>query len=259
VAPLPFFSHFFSASFPTLISVDFDGQAIAYLAFVMVLLPIAAVRTRLFVGGEDVGKPARDGETASAEGPGRSRLLSRSVLLQVVLFGTSLFVARKHGILLWPSARVRARDLIAGVVAFAVLSLIGVLSWRIRSPEERRHMWVRHIIPRTPAQWGLWLAASAAAGVSEETTYRGVLVVLLSSATASFAVGALLSAGVFALVHYPQGTKSVALVFAIALVLQAVVSVTGALYVAMVVHALYDMLAGVRAAKRFAEVDPVTA
>lgn len=255
----PLASHLFSPSFPALISVDFDGQAIAYLAFVVVLLPIAAVRTRLLVGGEAVAKPVRDGEAASAQGPWRSRLLSRSVLLQVVLLGTSLFVARNHGIFLWPSARVRARDLIAGVVALVVLSLIGMLSWRIRSPEERRHMWIRHIIPRTPAQWALWLAASAAAGVSEETTYRGVLVVLLSSATASFVVGAVLSASVFALVHYPQGTKSVALVFTIALILQAVVSVTGALYVAMVVHALYDMLAGVRAARRFADVDPVAA
>ena len=259
MAPLSRVSHFFSPSFPALISVDFDGQAIAYLAFVVVLLPIVAVRTRLLIGGEAVEKPARDGEDASARGTTRSALLSRSVVLQIALFGTSLFVARNHGIVLWPSARVRASDVIAGGVAFTVLSLIGVLSWRIRSPEERRHMWVRHLIPRTPAQWGLWLAASAAAGVSEETTYRGVLVVLLGSATASFAVGALLSASVFALVHYPQGTKSVALVFAIALVLQAVVSVTGALYVAMVVHALYDMVAGVRAARRFADVDPVAA
>jgi membrane protease YdiL (CAAX protease family) len=255
---VPFPSYFFSPSFPTLISVDFDIQAIAYLALVVVLLPIAAVRARSIVG-ESVDKSARDGDSASTQGPGRSRLLSRSVLLQVLLFGISLFVARNHGIFLWPSAQVRGRDLLAGGLALAVLSLIGVLSWRIRSPEERRHMWVRHIIPRTPAQWGLWLAASAAAGVSEEMTYRGVLVVLLSSATASFAIGALLSAGVFALVHYPQGTKSVALVFAIALVLQAVVSVTGALYVAIVVHALYDMLAGVRAARGFAEIEPVTA
>jgi membrane protease YdiL (CAAX protease family) len=130
------------------------------------------------------------------------------------------------------------------------------VSWRVRSAEERRTMWVRHLLPSSRVQWALWLVVSLAAGISEETTYRGVLVVLLGSFTASMVIGALLSAVVFAVLHYPQGGKSMALVFAIALVMQVVVSATGALYVAMGVHAAYDITAGVRAARRFAELEP---
>jgi membrane protease YdiL (CAAX protease family) len=91
---------------------------------------------------------------------------------------------------------------------------------------------------------------SLAAGIAEETAYRGVLVVLLASVTASFVVAALLSAAAFAIVHYPQGAKSVGWVFAIGLVMQALVSATGTLYVAMGVHAVYDVTAAIRAAGR---------
>ena len=73
-----------------------------------------------------------------------------------------------------------------------------------------------------------------------------MLVVLLASVTASFVVAVLLSAAAFAIVHYPQGAKSMGWVFAIGLVMQAVVSATGTLYVAMGVHAVYDVTAALR-------------
>jgi len=106
---------------------------------------------------------------------------------------------------------------------------------------------MRHLLPVTSGQWGLWLLLSIAAGIAEETAYRGVLVVILSSVTASFVVAAVLSAFAFAIVHYPQGAKSMGWVFAIGLVMQAVVAATGTLYVAMGVHALYDVKAAFRA------------
>jgi membrane protease YdiL (CAAX protease family) len=112
---------------------------------------------------------------------------------------------------------------------------------------------MRHLLPRTWPQWALWLAVSLAAGIAEETAYRGVLVVLLASATASFVVATVLSAIAFAIVHYPQGAKSMGWVFAIGLVMQAVVSVTGTLYVAMGVHAVYDVTAAIRGVGRYPE------
>jgi len=241
-----FFSMTLGPSFPPLSSVRLDAQVILYLILVAVLMPLGALRSKAVIAGTRRGSPA----------PGRTAVLSRAVLVQGALFLASLIVARSHGMALWPRARLRGMDLGIGVVALALLLGTGILSWRLRGPAERRDMWVRHLLPRTRAQWALWLVVSAAAGISEETTYRGVLVILLGSLTASFVVAALLSAVVFAVVHYPQGAKSMALVFAIALVMQAVVSATGALYVAMGVHAVYDITAGIRAARRFAELEP---
>jgi membrane protease YdiL (CAAX protease family) len=80
-----------------------------------------------------------------------------------------------------------------------------------------------------------------------------VLVVLLASLSASFVLAAVVSAAAFAAVHYPQGAKSMGWVFAIGLVMQAVVLATGTLYVAMGVHAVYDVTAAIRAAGRIPE------
>jgi membrane protease YdiL (CAAX protease family) len=236
----------FTASFPRLSPVRVDAEVLLYLLLVVVLMPVGAMRSKGIIAGSRPDRPA----------PPRTNILSRAVLVQAALFLLSLFVARTHGMDLWPRARVRSVDLGIGLGAFALLLGFGMLSWRLRTPDERRQMWLRHLLPRNRTQWMLWLVVSATAGISEETTYRGVLVILLGSLTASFIAAALLSAIVFAIAHYPQGPKSVALVFAIALVMQAVVSTTGALYVAMGVHAAYDITAGVRAARRFAELEP---
>ena len=233
-------------TFPTGTRVPLDAPALLYLVLIAVLMPLGAMWSRASIADA----------TAEARARGRTRVLSRAVLVQGALFVVSFVIARTHGMALLRPAHVGGREIAVGVVALLVLLGAGLLSWRLRSPEERRQLWVRHLLPRTGPQWGLWLLVSIAAGISEETAYRGVMVVLLGSLTASFVVAALLSAVVFALVHYPQGGKSMALVFAIALVMQALVSVTGTLYVAMGVHAAYDITAGVRAARRFAGLEP---
>jgi len=102
-------------------------------------------------------------------------------------------------------------------------------------------------LPVSSSQWALWLLLSLAAGIAEETAYRGVLVVILSSLTASFLVATVLSAVAFAIVHYPQGKKTMGWVFVLGLVMQAVVAATGTLFVAMGVHAVYDVTAAYRA------------
>ena len=154
---------------------------------------------------------------------------------------------------LWSWTGLRPVNVGIAIGALTLLLVLGALSWQLRTPEERRTLWMRHLLPRTSAQWALWLVLSLAAGVAEETAYRGVLVVLLASVTASFVTAVLLSAAAFALVHYPQGAKSMGWVFAIGLVMQAVVAGTGMLYVAMGVHAVYDVTAAIRAAGKLKE------
>ena len=222
------------AAFPPRTRVDFDVVAASYLLVVGVALPVAAVRSRAALRGR------------ARRAPDRTSILTRAIIGQLVLFALSLFVARDHSIPLWQSGGFDPADMVIGASALVVLGGVGYLSWRLHSPDERRALWIRHILPHTRMQWVLWLVVSAVAGLSEETTFRGVLVVLFGALTASWAIAILLSALVFALAHYPQGVKAMALVFGIALVMQFVVFATGTLYIAIGVHAIYDFTAGVR-------------
>ena len=234
--------------FPPLKPLTVDVQSVVFVLLVLVVMPIGAVRSRSTVAE---GRRGRAG--AHARPPGRADVLTRALVVQLLLFALSFVVARHERMDLWSWTGLRPVNVGIAIGALTLLLVLGALSWQLRTPEERRTLWMRHLLPRTSAQWALWLVLSLAAGVAEETAYRGVLVVLLASVTASFVTAVLLSAAAFALVHYPQGAKSMGWVFAIGLVMQAVVAGTGMLYVAMGVHAVYDVTAAIRAAGKLEE------
>ena len=233
------------SQFPPLIPLRLDFQSTVFVLLVGVVLPLGAVRSKWIIAGGRRGRPA----------PRKSDVLTRALVVQSLLFALSFVVARSHRMALWPWTGLRVANVGIAIGALAVLLGVGALSWHLRTPDERRSLWMRHLLPRTRAQWALWLIVSVAAGIAEETAYRGVLVVLLASLTASFVLAVILSAAAFAIVHYPQGAKSMGWVFAIGLVMQGVVLVTGTLYVAMGVHAVYDVTAAIRAVGRMDRVD----
>ncbi len=236
------------APFPPLTPLTVDVQSILFVFLVLVVLPVGAVRSR-----STIAKGARQRTGGRSRPPRRSDVLTRALIVQLLLFTMSFVVARHERMDLWSWTGLRPVNVGIAIGALTLLLVLGALSWQLRTPEERRTLWMRHLLPRTSTQWALWLVLSLAAGVAEETAYRGVLVVLLASVTASFVTAVLLSAAAFALVHYPQGAKSMGWVFAIGLVMQAVVAGTGMLYVAMGVHAVYDVTAAIRAAGKFRE------
>jgi len=228
--------------FPPLKPLTVDFQSAAFVLLVLIVMPIGAVRSKSIIAGGRGRRP-----------PGRSDILARALVVQSLLFALAFIVARHQRMALWSWTGLRPVNVGVAIGALALLLAVGAISWQLRTPDERRSLWMRHLLPRTAAQWALWLIVSLAAGVAEETAYRGVLVVLLASLTASFVTAVILSAIAFAVVHYPQGAKSMGWVFAIGLVMQAVVSVTGTLYVAMGVHAVYDVTAAIRAAGKYKE------
>lgn len=236
------------APFPPQTRLTVDLQSVVFVLLVLVVMPIGAVRSRSTIAQ---GAGRRTG--GRARRPGRSDVLTRALVVQLLLFAGSFLVARHERMDLWSWTGLRPVNVGIAIGALTLLLVLGALSWQLRTPEERRTLWMRQLLPRTSAQWALWLVLSLAAGVAEETAYRGVLVVLLASVTASFVTAVLLSAAAFALVHYPQGPKSMGWVFAIGLVMQAVVAGTGMLYVAMGVHAVYDVTAAIRAAGKLRE------
>ena len=214
--------------FPPLTPLRLDVQSAVFVLLVLVVMPIGAVRSKSLI----IGRPGR-------RALGKSDVLARALVVQLLLFTFAFVVARTEGMALWSWTGLHPGTIVVAAGALTLILFVGALSWQLHTPDERRTLWMRHLLPRTSGQWALWLVVSLAAGIAEETAYRGVLVVLLASVTASFVVAVLLSAAAFA----------------IGLVMQAVVTATGTLYVAMGVHAVYDVTAAIRAAGKFRSED----
>jgi membrane protease YdiL (CAAX protease family) len=155
-------------------------------------------------------------------------------------FGYSIFAV--------PSLTLR--DVLAALAALAVLLGLRVVAQRIRSKAERRTLAVYRMAPRTGREWMVWSATVVVAGVAEEAAYRGVGMSILWYAFGSPWPAVAICATAFALAHWVQGWKSAAVIFAMALVAHALVAITGTLVLMMIVHAVYDFIAGARIAKQ---------
>jgi membrane protease YdiL (CAAX protease family) len=132
-----------------------------------------------------------------------------------------------------------------GALALGVSLGLRKLSDVLWTPEERRRLIVRAMLPRTPGEWALYVAMAVLAGIAEEAAYRGVGMYVLRETIGNPWVAALILSTAFALAHLVQEWKAVALVFVMAVLMHALVELTGTLVVAMVVHAVFDIISGV--------------
>jgi membrane protease YdiL (CAAX protease family) len=166
-----------------------------------------------------------------------------SVVLQQIFFAAfSIWVAHSEGIDLFAPPPQPLRATLIGAAFLAVTVAVMAPQWRRSVGERERRLY--YFMPRTPQQKVMWTFLSLFAGVGEEIAYRGVMFVLFSRLTGAPLAASLLAAVVFAFCHYIQGWKSMAVIFLFALSFQALVYVTGTLFVAMAVHFLYDVMAG---------------
>ena len=207
-----------------------------FLFYMLVLLPAIAIKSaRVF--NAPVDDPARRAI------PPRMRIYRSTIVLLLLLFALAWFTARTFGYPLFAIPRLGVRELIAG--ASALLLQFGLLyvSHAVRTGEERRSMPVNRMMPQSPRERALFSVVSVVAGISEEAAYRGVLTAVLWYGLGNPWLAALISALAFALGHALQGWKSMMVVFAMACSMQALVLYTDTLIVAMIVHAVYDLLA----------------
>jgi membrane protease YdiL (CAAX protease family) len=138
------------------------------------------------------------------------------------------------------------REIGAAALALAVCLALRSVSRATRTEDERRKMTVYLLAPRTGRELTLWAATVVMASVSEEIAYRGVGMAILWHSLGNPWIAALVSATAFALAHWTQGWKSALVVFGIALAMHGLVAFTGTLVLAMIVHAVYDYVAGYR-------------
>jgi membrane protease YdiL (CAAX protease family) len=181
----------------------------------------------------------------------RGTLLSQGALL---LF--SWIVAASFGYRLFASPRLGVREALAGALALTLLFGLRWLLRALRPEHQRTGLMVYRIAPRTTREWSLWLACVTVASVAEEAAYRGVGMSILWFSLGSPWPAALLCALAFALAHMGQGRASVLVIFAVALVMHALVAVTGTLVLAMILHLAFDLVAGITIARESSRYDP---
>jgi CAAX protease family protein len=102
---------------------------------------------------------------------------------------------------------------------------------------------ITEFLPHTAAELRRFGWLSLTAGICEEILYRGLLLGALSPVIGLWPA-VLLSSVIFGLGHSYQGLSGVLRTGAVGLVLTLVVVFTGSLFVAMVAHALLDLLQG---------------
>ena len=202
---------------------------VGHIALFCGLVPWAAIRSR-----------RRLEDTASL--PKKGTFFLMVLAQQAVLAGISLLVADREWIPLFPKPRFGTAACLLAVALFVTQGAIALVRSKRRVARRDPRLWM--LTPRGVAEHGLWAAVSLAAGIGEEISYRGVLVVLLWRATGSFLAAAAIASVVFALAHVAQGWAVVGIVVVYALGFHALVWLSGSLYLAMLVHFAHDLWVG---------------
>jgi membrane protease YdiL (CAAX protease family) len=206
----------------------------AHLAYFGLLIPLVVLRGR---------KKIRDPQRPL---PNRLRHFQATTLSLVMFAVMSLLVARAEWIELFPRAWPPLSAILAGAVMLVAAVAIMRPRWR-RAVEHRTPLGARilHLyMPANAVERAWWIAVAVLAGISEEITWRGVQTALLSNLIGRLWIAAIVCAISFGVAHMIQGWKSSVIVVFFALGFQALVWLSGSLYVAMAVHTAYDIVAG---------------
>jgi len=203
-----------------------------FLIYVGLFMPYVIIRGTLRRKKVDVPKPSRAklafGTTVSLVVIGVMAIVTASFR------GTSLFVP-------WNPTPLEA---IAG--ASLLLGLLAIRQVFLPWIRKGRSDLVGYLLPRTWHELPMWTVVSVAAGFFEEIIYRGVLYRILVESTGSLPVAVVIVSFLFAIVHFSQGWRSMIFIAVLASTLNGLVIGFGTLYMAMLVHALYDFLVGVQ-------------
>ena len=215
------------------------------LAHLLVVLPLLVWRsTRQF----REARAAAPGPEAFLPVP-RAQVFVSTLFMLGILFLLAWLAGRDSSYDIFRIESIGAREILAGGAALLLSLVLRKVATSMHSDEERRRMVIRAMVPRSPLERWLYAVMAIAAGIAEEAAYRGVGMYLLSEALGNAWVAALILATAFALAHLIQEWKSLPFIFLMALGMHALVAVTGTLVVAMVVHAVFDLVAGVLAAR----------
>ena len=199
-----------------------------HLLFFGVVIPLAAIRSEKRIGDRPL--------------PTRRRHFIGTTVTLWLMTALSLLTAWAQAIDLFPARLPNPGGVVAGGVMLVVAIVFMRPRWR--KAVERRTRIVHLFMPRDRTERLLWVLVAASAGFGEEITWRGVQPTLLASLIGHPVVAAALVAVTFGIGHMVQGWRSAAIIVVFAASFQTVVWLSGSLYVAMAVHFIYDVVAG---------------
>jgi membrane protease YdiL (CAAX protease family) len=200
-----------------------------YLFFIGVFLPAICIRSyfRLKAGARFPPKPA---------------LRKQTLIIHGLLFLFAWFVWRSFDQPIFLPYTIRWNHLAVAVAILSVFVCGMYPVWKSNSVRKRERVYRN--APQASNEIPAWIMISISAGFAEEFAYRGVMFGILFYWLGNWWGAAALCALAFALGHAIQGLKSILIIFAMSVVFQWLVRYTGTLYVAMVIHAVYDVIAG---------------
>lgn len=190
--------------------------------------------------------------------------LAQLWLLFVLLFAFWWLLARPPGALGFtvPSGARLWWGLL--LVAAATLGLLRYWSLVRRASAEDRRRYRRqiaelgHMMPRNAREYGVFALLSLTAGIVEETLFRGYLLWYLDAFMPLW-TAVLFSSFVFGLAHSYQGLIGIAKTGALGLALALLYLLSGSLWLAILAHAMVDLLQGATMLELYRDEQPHSA
>jgi membrane protease YdiL (CAAX protease family) len=166
-------------------------------------------------------------------------------LLGLTALGVALisgFTPRMLGLVPLPASQLVIWTLVGSLAAGLVVGAFKVSGFRDTGI-------MRDIVPVTAREKAVFTALSITAGICEELTFRGFLLLALGAATGSLAAGVALSSLAFGVLHAHQHAGGATRAALLGAVLAAPLIVTGSVYPSMAAHAIVDIVGGLWVAR----------
>jgi membrane protease YdiL (CAAX protease family) len=189
--------------------------------------------------------------------PAAKRMYLSSIVQLLLIGAFAWWVGRSWNFDPFAAPVVGVREWLAGAAVLIVNIGIMEISRRNRTDDERRTMFVYRLAPRSTSDVALFVVVAIVAGVCEELAYRGVLLGLLHSVTGVSWLAYGIATLAFTAAHAMQGLKSAAAILVMTILFHALVAFTGTLIVAMVIHTVYDVIAGLAARREAITVEAI--
>ncbi|HWB19289.1 MAG TPA: CPBP family intramembrane glutamic endopeptidase [Phycisphaerales bacterium] len=201
-----------------------------HLLFFGLLIPAFVIRNR-----KKLSRPS----TALPKRAKHFQITSFELIFLVLL---SLLTAWKQNLDLFPLALPSPLALAAGLAVYLLTVLYMRPYWR--RAVQRNARVVYYYMPSNHAEHFWWIIVSTLAGIGEEITWRGVQTALLVVLVHNYWLASALVSISFGAAHMSQGWKSAIRIVIFSMGFHLLVWLSQSLYVAMAVHVIYDITAG---------------
>jgi membrane protease YdiL (CAAX protease family) len=203
--------------------------AIYYVLLIGVFLPVLCIRSYYKL-------------KAGAPFPSKNVFRLSALVMHALMFLLAFVTWRSFDLPMFPRPAIELKHVGYGLAVLVVFLAFMIPQWKKKAMSNPQKTY--RSMPQTSGELQLWTVICLSAGFVEEIAYRGVLFGTLDLWLKNWWAAAILCAIAFGLGHAIQGWKNTVIIFVISVIFQGLVYFTGTLYVAMVVHAVYDFIAG---------------